>query len=51
MIYLLQEKAGKVNIVWRDNAGNAISDSETLKVKGNDLVISGVTWSHMGRYI
>eukprot|EP00088_Acartia_fossae_P052809 TRINITY_DN5983_c0_g1_i1.p1 TRINITY_DN5983_c0_g1~~TRINITY_DN5983_c0_g1_i1.p1 ORF type:complete len:236 (+),score=75.83 TRINITY_DN5983_c0_g1_i1:41-748(+) len=46
----VDEKAGKVNIVWRDNAGNAISDSETLKVKGNDLVISGVTWSHMGRY-
>ena len=30
--------------------GKEVHTSDTMKVKGTDLYITGVDWSHMGRY-
>jgi len=46
----INDKAGKVQVMWRDNTGAPIEESENMLVKGTDLYISGVSWSHMGRY-
>jgi len=46
----VQGVAGKVSVVWRDGMGKQVKESQDTKIKGTDLVISGVSWAHMGRF-
>lgn len=46
----VDEAVGKVGVVWRDGMGKRVQESETIRFKGNDLIITGVNWSHMGRF-
>jgi len=46
----VNESSGKVQVVWRDGMGREVKNSETMKAKGSDLYITGVDWSHMGRF-
>lgn len=46
----VNDKAGKVQVLWRDSAGQPIEEDDNMQVKGTDLVITRVRWAHMGRY-
>ena len=46
---IYQDKAGKVQVLWRDSAGQPIEEDDNMQVKGTDLVITRVRWAHMGR--
>merc|ERR1712198_82599 len=46
----IDESVGKVNVIWRDGMGKQVQESETVRIKGTDLIISDVNWSHMGRF-